>query len=155
MKTKIFPCDFGYAIISTHQNKICSVAIEKGKNLSKLFPFGAVFGGKPTELEQRVLDCIDGKLIDNDIPLELTGSAFQLKVWQALCTIGYGQKITYKQLAEMIGKPKAFRAVANACGRNPVAVVIPCHRVIRSDGTIGGYRWGEAVKENLLQRESY
>ncbi|GAA0341399.1 hypothetical protein GCM10009092_02360 [Bowmanella denitrificans] len=87
------------------------------------------------------------------IPVELFGTAFQIKVWQFLTRIGSGQKCSYKQVAEGIGAPSAHRAVANACGANKLAVLIPCHRVLRGDGSLGGYRWGEQRKRALLAME--
>lgn len=83
-----------------------------------------------------------------------TGTAFEQRVWQALSEIPFGTTISYTELAQMTGKPKAVRAVANACGRNPVAIVIPCHRVLRSDGSLGGYYWGLEIKKALLAHES-
>lgn len=87
------------------------------------------------------------------IPLDLAGTAFQWRVWQALTTIPAGETRTYQQLARSLGKPRAVRAVASACAANRLAVVIPCHRVIRSDGSLGGYRWGLPRKAALLERE--
>jgi methylated-DNA-[protein]-cysteine S-methyltransferase len=87
-------------------------------------------------------------------PYYLAGTAFQKEVWEALATIPYGQTISYQQLAIKVGCPKACRAVANANGANPLPILIPCHRVIRSDGTLGGYNGGVEVKRALLDLES-
>lgn len=87
------------------------------------------------------------------LPLDIRGTAFQLRVWQALTTIPSGQIRTYGQIATMIGAPKAVRAVATSCAANPVAIAVPCHRVIGSDGRMHGYRWGVAQKQSLLARE--
>ena len=87
------------------------------------------------------------------VPVDLAGTPFQRDVWTALREIPAGSTITYAELARRIGKPTAVRAVANACARNNVAVVIPCHRAVRSDGGLGGYRWGVERKERLLQAE--
>jgi AraC family transcriptional regulator, regulatory protein of adaptative response / methylated-DNA-[protein]-cysteine methyltransferase len=81
------------------------------------------------------------------------GTAFQERVWQALQTIPAGQTSTYGEIAVLIGQPKAVRAVAQACAANPAAVVIPCHRIVRSDGNLSGYRWGATRKAELLKRE--
>jgi AraC family transcriptional regulator, regulatory protein of adaptative response / methylated-DNA-[protein]-cysteine methyltransferase len=89
-----------------------------------------------------------------DLPLDLRATAFQLKVWEELRRIPYGETRTYTQVAQAIGKPAAVRAVAHACASNPAALVTPCHRVLRADGTLGGYRWGLARKETLLKFES-
>ena len=88
-----------------------------------------------------------------DLPLDVLGTAFQHRVWSELRRIPYGQTRTYAQVAQAIGQPSAVRAVARACATNPAALVIPCHRVVRSDGTLGGYRWGIARKQVLLARE--
>ena len=87
--------------------------------------------------------------------MELEGTAFQIKVWKEIAKIPYGETITYKQLAETIGHPKSYRAVANACGKNPYAPYVPCHRVIRSDGNLGGYsaKGGVRKKRRMLEEE--
>jgi AraC family transcriptional regulator of adaptative response/methylated-DNA-[protein]-cysteine methyltransferase len=90
-----------------------------------------------------------------DIPLDVQASAFQWKVWNALRTIPSGQTCSYQEIARRIGQPTAVRAVAHACATNPVAVFIPCHRVVRNNGQIGGYRWGSQRKERLLAAEQY
>jgi AraC family transcriptional regulator of adaptative response/methylated-DNA-[protein]-cysteine methyltransferase len=88
-----------------------------------------------------------------DLPIDVQATAFQSRVWDALREIPYGQTRSYAQIAEAIGEPRAVRAVARACATNPVAVVIPCHRVVRSDGKLGGYRWGLQRKRAVLDRE--
>lgn len=88
-----------------------------------------------------------------DLPLDITGTAFQQRVWEALTRIPAGSTATYKDVAEAIGDPKAVRAVAAACGANPVALAIPCHRVVRSDGSLSGYHWGIERKRDLLAKE--
>ncbi len=88
------------------------------------------------------------------LPLDVRGTAFQRRVWEELCAIPAGQTRTYGEVAERIGRPTAARAVARACATNPVSVLIPCHRVIRGDGALGGYRWGLARKEALLAQET-
>ena len=87
------------------------------------------------------------------VPLDPIGTLFQKKVWKALCTIKRGKTKTYSDVAVMIGAPTAVRAVASAIARNNIAILIPCHRVIRSDGTLGEYRWGKELKRKLLQSE--
>ena len=87
------------------------------------------------------------------LPIDVHGTAFQARVWSALREIPAGQTRTYTEVARSIGRPTSARAVARACATNPVAVAIPCHRVIRSDGNLAGYRWGITVKESLLARE--
>ncbi|WP_306524064.1 methylated-DNA--[protein]-cysteine S-methyltransferase [Rheinheimera sp.] len=89
-----------------------------------------------------------------DLPLHLTGTAFQLSVWRFLSTIKSSETVSYADVAKGIAKPAAYRAVANACGANKVAVLIPCHRVLRGDGALGGYRWGADRKQHLLSLEA-
>jgi AraC family transcriptional regulator of adaptative response/methylated-DNA-[protein]-cysteine methyltransferase len=88
-----------------------------------------------------------------DLPLDVRATAFQRRVWQALQAIPFGQTRTYQQLAVAVGRPTAVRAVARACATNPVSVIIPCHRAIRTDGSLAGYRWGVERKRKLLERE--
>lgn len=88
-----------------------------------------------------------------DVPLDLAGTAFQRQVWHALARIPPGKTASYAELAVELGVPKAVRAVAQACGANSIAVIVPCHRAVRSDGTLAGYRWGVERKRALLQRE--
>ena len=89
-----------------------------------------------------------------DVPLHIRGTAFQQLVWQALCEIPAGTTSTYSEVARRIGMPRAVRAVASACAANKVAVAIPCHRVMRKDGSLAGYRWGIERKRALLAREA-
>lgn len=87
------------------------------------------------------------------IPIHTKGTAFQKKVWKSLSNIKAGETKSYSQIAEEIGNPKSFRAVANACSNNKIAILIPCHRVINKNGDLGGYRWGIDLKKEILQRE--
>jgi AraC family transcriptional regulator of adaptative response/methylated-DNA-[protein]-cysteine methyltransferase len=95
-----------------------------------------------------------GAAPDTNVPVDIRATAFQWRVWQALQRIPRGQTRSYAQIAQEIGAPRAVRAVASACARNRLAVVVPCHRVIRADGSLGGYRWGTARKRELLEREA-
>jgi len=88
------------------------------------------------------------------VPLDLRGTAFQVGVWEALLMIPAGQTRTYSEIAAQIGRSSAYRAVANACGANPVALLVPCHRAVRTDGALGGYKWGIGVKQALLAAEA-
>lgn len=105
------------------------------------------------DLVRRVALQVERPATTGDIPLDLVGTAFQWRVWRALVAIPPGETRTYQQLARAVGKPRAVRAVAGACAANRVAVVVPCHRVVRSDGSLGGYRWGLPRKEALLAQE--
>ena len=89
-----------------------------------------------------------------DLPLDMRGTAFQMQVWKFLLSVREGDVLSYSELANQIGKPKAFRAAASACGANRIGVLIPCHRVLRGDGSLGGYRWGLERKEALLEAEN-
>jgi O-6-methylguanine DNA methyltransferase len=102
----------------------------------------------------RAVALVEAPGLGLDLPLDLRGSAFQQRVWQALREIPAGRTATYAEIAGRIGAPGAVRAVAGACAANPVAVAIPCHRVVRSDGTLSGYRWGVERKRALLRREA-
>jgi AraC family transcriptional regulator of adaptative response/methylated-DNA-[protein]-cysteine methyltransferase len=102
---------------------------------------------------EAILAYLDGKSPHLDLPLDVQATAFQRQVWQALQCIPYGETRTYSQVAALIGKPSAVRAVAHACATNPVALVVPCHRVLRKSGELGGYRWGLGRKAELLRRE--
>lgn len=88
-----------------------------------------------------------------DVPLDIRGTAFQTRVWKLLLSVREGEVLSYTELAKRLGEPRAVRAVASACGRNRIAVLIPCHRVLRSDGSLGGYRWGLDRKQQLLEQE--
>lgn len=105
---------------------------------------------KPTPTIRAALAAIDG---GRTPPLDLKGTPFQLMVWDALRAIPRGKVLSYAELARAIGRPKSFRAVAQACGANPVAILVPCHRIVASDGSLGGYRWGTERKRRLLEAE--
>jgi AraC family transcriptional regulator of adaptative response/methylated-DNA-[protein]-cysteine methyltransferase len=100
-----------------------------------------------------ILDYLDGSQPHLDLPLDVQATAFQLRVWEELRRIPYGETRTYSQVAQAIGNPQAVRAVGHACATNPAALVTPCHRVVRSDGGLGGYRWGLERKQALLAKE--
>lgn len=105
------------------------------------------------ELVRHVVSFVDDPAHTTELPLDLRGTAFQQLVWTQLARIASGETVTYGELARRIGRPTASRAVAAACGANPLAVVVPCHRVIGADGTLTGYRWGLERKQALLERE--
>jgi len=102
---------------------------------------------------KQILDHLNGKQPHLALPLDIRATAFQRQVWQALQSIPYGATRSYSDVAKSIGRPQAVRAVARACASNPVALVIPCHRVIREDKSMGGYRWGLDRKGALLEKE--
>jgi AraC family transcriptional regulator of adaptative response/methylated-DNA-[protein]-cysteine methyltransferase len=100
-----------------------------------------------------LLEHLRGRSPHADLPIDVRATAFQWRVWRQLQAIPYGETRTYQEVAAAIGRPSATRAVARACATNPVALLIPCHRVIRTDGSMGGYRWGVARKQTLLKQE--
>ncbi|MNQ99116.1 Bifunctional transcriptional activator/DNA repair enzyme Ada [compost metagenome] len=102
----------------------------------------------------KVIGFIEAPQLGLDLPLDVRGTAFQERVWQALREIPPGSTASYAEIAERIGSPRAVRAVAQACAANSLAVAIPCHRVVRSDGNLSGYRWGVERKRRLLEREA-
>ena len=102
---------------------------------------------------REILQRIKGKAANVDLPLDLRATAFQRRVWQELQRIPRGTTRTYSQVARSLGHPKAIRAVARACATNPVSIVVPCHRVVRANGNLAGYRWGLKRKEQLLANE--
>jgi AraC family transcriptional regulator of adaptative response/methylated-DNA-[protein]-cysteine methyltransferase len=155
------PCALGRVLVAATARGLCMVALGDDDaalldDLRARFPRATLHpdGAAARAALPAVLRVIaDPRQPPADLPLDLHGTAFQLRVWAALRGIPSGQTRTYTQVAAAIGEPSATRAVANACGANPVAPVVPCHRVVRADGGLGGYRWGLARKRALLHRE--
>jgi AraC family transcriptional regulator of adaptative response/methylated-DNA-[protein]-cysteine methyltransferase len=158
----IVPCFLGLVLIAATAQGIC--AIDFGdttealkENLSRRFPKAVFQDPDPrfTKMIRQVLAFLEEPHRGRpDLPLDVQGTAFQRRVWLALQAIPPGDTVSYSDIASRIGKPKAARAVATACAANPVAVAIPCHRVVRGNGQLGGYRWGLERKRVLLERES-
>jgi AraC family transcriptional regulator of adaptative response/methylated-DNA-[protein]-cysteine methyltransferase len=159
----------GYTVTKSPLGKVLVAATERGvsavylggtenalvSELREEYPRAEI---KPApDADQRwikeIVQRIDGKQPRLELPLDLQATAFQRRVWQELQRIPRGKTRTYSQVARALGKPKATRAVARACARNPVSIVVPCHRVIREDGTLAGYRWGLHRKQQLLEKE--
>ena len=111
-------------------------------------------GSQFSDWVARAVALIEAPLSRIDLPIEVAGTVFQQKVWAALREVPAGETTTYQEVARRIGSPRAARAVASACAANPVAVAVPCHRVLASDGSISGYRWGTERKRALLDREA-
>jgi AraC family transcriptional regulator of adaptative response/methylated-DNA-[protein]-cysteine methyltransferase len=126
------------------------------RNLQDRFPKARLIGadGDYEALVARVVGFVEAPNLGLDLPLDVRGTAFQQRVWQALQEIPVGQTVSYAEVARRIGSPKAVRAVAGACAANNLAVAIPCHRVVRNDGSLSGYAWGVERKRVLLDRES-
>lgn len=149
----------GPVLIAATAKGICRLAFGEGQeDIARYFPDARLEEGGAliTALADRVVAVIEQPGAANvaDIPLDLRGTAFQEAVWQALCAIPAGETRSYTDLALAVGRPKATRAAGSANGANPVAVLVPCHRVIRADGGLGGYAYGTAIKQELLRREA-
>ena len=156
------PTSLGQLLVAATERGVCRVALGNGagafeQDLLVEFPGARVVQDKSGKLHgwvTSILAYLDGKEPDLDLPLDIRATAFQRRVWQELQRIPFGQTRTYAEVARRIGRPTAARAVAQACATNPVALVIPCHRVVRGDGALGGYRWGIDRKSSLLKQES-
>jgi len=156
----------GLMIMATTDNGVCSVQFGDTEEslitmLKKTFPhtesITLATKNDDSKLSHWMVD-LDRYLSQKirslpEIPLDMIGTAFQIRIWQCLLHIEKGQTLSYLDIAESIHNPKSVRAVGTACGKNPIAVLIPCHRVIRSDGQLGGYRWGLERKQTLLMNE--
>jgi AraC family transcriptional regulator of adaptative response/methylated-DNA-[protein]-cysteine methyltransferase len=137
---------------------VCAIALGDDipsltANLRSRFP-EAKESRQLDRLLAHVIASVEAPTTSLEVPLELQGTAFQKLVWQALQEIPAGTTATYTEVAVRIGAPGSVRAVASACAANPIAVAVPCHRVVRSDGGLAGYRWGLARKRELLAREA-
>lgn len=142
---------FGVLLIASSEKGICHMAFDSDiKNLNSKFP-SAEMSNKSENLHLKALQFLTNKS-DNqeDIPLHLKGTDFQIKVWKCLLKIPFGHLTTYGQIAKEIGNPNASRAVGTAIGKNPIAYLIPCHRVIQSSGIYGGYMWGKNRKTAII-----
>ena len=150
-------CDtsLGECLIAVSTQGICHLDFTDGNSAAAMQRLQARLPG--TILERRDMGSMARAALDDaadvDHPVDLRGTPFQQSVWQALRRVPRGTTISYGQLARRIGRPGASRAVAGAVARNAVAGLVPCHRVIRADGGLGGFRWGTGRKAQLLQRE--
>lgn len=154
-------CSLGSILVAESERGICAILLGEQadalvRDLQDRFPRANLIGAD-REFEERVANVtafVERPGGEWDLPLDIRGTAFQQRVWQALRKIPAGATVSYSELAERIGAPKSARAVAQACGANTIAVAIPCHRVVRSDGDVSGYRWGVERKRTLLDREA-
>jgi len=153
-------CSLGAILVARSQRGICAISLGDDadallRGLQDRFPRAELVGGDAgfEGLVAQVVGLIEAPKLGLDLPLDVRGTAFQQRVWQALRQIPMGETASYAQVAERIGAPKSVRAVAQACAANTLAVAIPCHRVVRSDGALSGYRWGVERKRALLLRE--
>jgi len=154
-------CSLGSILVAATDKGVCAILLGDEPEalvheLQDRFPEASLVGGDPDfeQLVAKVVGFVEAPALGLDLPLDVRGTAFQQRVWQALREIPAGSTATYAQLARRVGKPRAVRAVAQACASNPLAVAIPCHRVVRTDGSLAGYRWGIERKRALLDREA-
>ena len=153
-------CSLGAILVAATDIGICAILMGDDpelliRDLQDRFP-QAELRGAELEFEAtvaRVIGLVEAPAIGLDLPLDVRGTAFQQRVWQALRAIPSGSTVSYAELAQRVGVPSGARAIAGACAANPIAVAIPCHRVVRQDGSISGYRWGVERKAALLKRE--
>lgn len=154
-------CLLGIILIAQSKKGICAILLGDEPqplqaDLERRFPTAELIPGDSTfqKTVTQIIRAIEQPTLKLDLPLDIRGTAFQQQVWQALQQIPVGETRSYTEIAEAIGSPKAVRAVAGACAANAIAGLIPCHRVVRSDGNLSGYRWGVERKQKLLQWEA-
>ena len=153
-------CPLGRLLVAATEKGVCAVSLgDSDTSLESILT-----SEYPTAHIQRddhqlgqwikaLLDYLNGEQPHLDLPVDVQATAFQWRVWEALQAIPYGSTRSYREIAQAIGNPGASRAVAQACATNPVALIIPCHRVVRENGDFGGYRWGKERKQRLLAQE--
>ena len=154
-------CSLGAILVAASDRGICAILLDDDpvkvvRELQDRFPRAELVGGDE-DFERtvaKVVGFVEAPGLGLDLPLDLRGTAFQQRVWRALREIPAGETVSYAEVARRIGAPKAVRAVAQACASNALAVAIPCHRVVRNDGDLAGYRWGVERKRALLAREA-
>jgi AraC family transcriptional regulator, regulatory protein of adaptative response / methylated-DNA-[protein]-cysteine methyltransferase len=154
-------CSLGSILVAQSERGVCAILLgddpgELVRDLQDRFPRANLIGGDAEfeRLVSKVVGFIEAPALGLDLPLDIRGTAFQQRVWQALSEIPAGSTASYADIADRIGAPNSVRAVAQACAANALAVAIPCHRVVRNDGALSGYRWGVDRKRALLKREA-
>lgn len=153
-------CSLGAILVARSERGLCAILLDDEpevlvEDLQARFPNAVLIGGDK-DFEQwvaQVTGFVEAPRLGLALPLDIRGTAFQQRVWQALTEIPPGTTASYTDIAQRVGSPKAVRAVAGACAANALAVAIPCHRIVRSDGGLSGYRWGVERKRQLLERE--
>jgi len=160
IRTAHAQCSLGVVLVAATATGICAILLGDDaqallQDLRMRFPHAQLLGTEPAfeQLVSRAIEAIEHPGTALELPLDIRGTAFQQRVWAALRGIPPGTTATYTEIAERLGTPKAVRAVAAACAANPIAVAVPCHRVVRRDGDLAGYRWGLERKRELLERE--
>jgi AraC family transcriptional regulator, regulatory protein of adaptative response / methylated-DNA-[protein]-cysteine methyltransferase len=161
IKFAVGQTSLGAILVASSKKGVAAILLgddpdELVRNLQDRFPKAHLIGADNDyeALIARIVGFVEAPGIGLDLPLDLRGTAFQRRVWQALQEIPGGEQVSYAEIARRIGSPKAIRAVAGACAANNLAVVIPCHRVVRNDGSLSGYAWGVERKRALLDREN-
>lgn len=154
-------CTLGAILVARTEKGICALTLGDDpdllvRDLQDRFPKAELVGGDAAfeAVVAQVVGFVEAPRLGLGLPLDIRGTAFQQRVWRALMQVPAGQTVSYAEIARRIGAPKAMRAVAQACGANAIAVAIPCHRVVRHDGALSGYRWGVERKRALLKREA-
>ncbi len=157
----VVQCPLGYLLVAATARGVCAVSLGDTPNdleaaLHADYPAASITRDDEDlgEWVGALLAYLEGQEPHLDLPLDVQATAFQWRVWQVLRAIPLGETRSYSAIARAVGSPKAARAVGHACANNPVALVIPCHRAVREDGTLGGYRWGLARKAALLKQEA-
>jgi len=160
IRTAHAQCSLGVILVAATATGICAILLGDDvqallQDLRARFPRAQLQGTDPAfeHLVSRAIEAIEDPGTTPELPLDIRGTAFQQRVWEALRHIPPGTTATYTEIAERLGTPRAVRAVAAACAANPIAVAVPCHRVVRRDGDLAGYRWGLERKRELLKRE--
>jgi len=154
-------CSLGAILVAATDEGVVAILLADDtdrllQDLRARFPTAQLIDGGQAlvPLVTRIVELVEMPARGLDLPLDLRGTAFQRRVWQALREIQPGATMSYREIAERIGASRATRAVAQACAANALAIAIPCHRVVRTNGTLSGYRWGAARKRALLEREA-
>ena len=148
--------DLGEMLVAATEKGICRLSFEEGEEeLRRRFPHARIEQGAESmaDLVGRIVEAVNAPERPHDLPLDVRGTAFQAAVWRELSRIPPGESLSYAALAARAGKPDAARAAGTACGANHIAILIPCHRAQRGDGSLGGYAYGLARKQRLLDRE--
>jgi AraC family transcriptional regulator of adaptative response/methylated-DNA-[protein]-cysteine methyltransferase len=153
-------CSLGAILVAATEKGICAIFLGEDpeqlvRDLQDAFPKAEFAGGDAAfeAMVAQVVGFVENPAIGLKLPLDIRGTAFQRLVWEALQAVPPGMTASYTEIARRIGQPKSVRAVATACAANKIAVAIPCHRIVRTDGSLSGYRWGVERKSELLQRE--
>jgi AraC family transcriptional regulator, regulatory protein of adaptative response / methylated-DNA-[protein]-cysteine methyltransferase len=154
-------CHLGSILVAASEKGVCAILLGDDpevllRDLQDRFPRATLEGGASTfeSTVAAVIAFVEAPAIGLELPLDVRGTAFQQRVWEALCAIPSGTTASYAEVARAIGSPQSVRAVAQACAANALAVAIPCHRVVRTDGSLSGYRWGIERKRRLLEVEA-